>query len=102
MKTLRLFLTAMLLLTCNMMYAFEVDGISYSILSYTDKTVEVISSSSKYSGDIVIPEIVEYTGTIYSVTSIGSEAFNGCSNLTSIKLPKGVTCINDRTFTSCI
>ena len=101
MKTLRLILTTMLLLTCNMMYAFEVDGISYSILSYTDKTVEVISSSSKYSGDIVIPETVEYTGTIYSVTSIGSEAFNGCSNLTSIKLPKGVTCINDRTFTSC-
>lgn len=124
MKTLRLFLTTMLLLTCNMMYAFEVDGISYSILSSTDKTVKVTSSSSKYSGDIVIPETVEYSGTVYSVTMISDQAFKGCSSLTSIelpagvtsignsafeicsslksiKLPKGVTCINDRTFSGC-
>ncbi len=36
-----------------------------------------------------------------SVTSIGSSAFKGCSNLTSINIPKGVTNIGDYAFDNC-
>ena len=43
-------------------------------------------------GDVVIPE---------GVTSIGSEAFRGCSGLTSVTIPKSVTSIGKRAFYSC-
>jgi hypothetical protein len=36
-----------------------------------------------------------------SVTNIGNEAFNGCSNLTSITIPASVTSIGDGAFFNC-
>ena len=83
----------------------EVDGIYYNITS--DATVEVTFRGSyyysyyEYSGDIIIPSTVTYSGKEYSVTSIGDEAFGWCSSLTSVTIPNSVTSIGERAFSGC-
>ena len=100
-------LAALLLLCCTAVNAhdFEVDGIYYAITSRTDNTVAATFKSSSYyggySGAVSIPESVTYNGTIYSVTAIGGGAFSGCSGLTSVEIPEGVTNISTYAFDSC-
>ena len=102
--------TALLMLCTTVATAhdFEVGGIYYNILSEEDKTVEVIYKgedsydySNEYTGSVVIPECVTYSGTTYIVTGIGIEAFFDCFGLTSIELPNSVTSIEDMAFSRC-
>ena len=85
---------------------FEVDGIYYNITNSANKEVGVTYKGSysyqSYSGDVVIPETVSYSGTTFSVTSIGDEAFNECSGLTSITIPESITSIGEDAFENCI
>ena len=48
-----------------------------------------------------IPSSVKYNSVTYSVTSIGDNAFNGCSGLTSITIPNSVTRIGSNAFYNC-
>ena len=59
------------------------------------------SYSGEYSGNVVIPESVTYNGVTYSVTSIGSSAFEHCSSLTSVTIPNSVTNIGGSAFSGC-
>ena len=79
-------------------YDFEADGIYYGITSATDKTVEVVSGDTKYSGDVTVPATVTYNGTTYQITAIGNSAFSGCRRLTSVVLPEGVVLIGENAF----
>ena len=98
--------TALLLLctTATTAYAFEVDGIHYKVTNSTTKEVEVFNNydtSGIYGGDIVIPETVIFNNVTYTVTSIGSSAFSGCSGLTSVEIPNSVTSIGSSAFAYC-
>ena len=78
-------------------------GSIYYVLS--DAATAMVTSpaydSPGYFGDIVIPNVVSVGDVDYIVTSIGEEAFYGCSNLTSITLSENIMSIELRAFWYC-
>ena len=108
MKRILLLFSA-LMLSCIALWAHdvEIDGIYY-YLDETNKTAEVTyrgnsvnQYSNEYAGSVTIPETITYNSEIYSVTSIGYEAFSGCSGLTSVTIGESVTYIGERAFYDC-
>ncbi len=82
-------------------YDFESAGIYYNITG--NNTVEVTYSdrdNNTYSGSISVPETVTNNGTEYSVTKIGSCAFQG-SAVTSVSTPEGIISIDYNAFKGC-
>ena len=71
--------------------------LSYRIYQKPDETQYVEITDCDAEGTIEIPK--EIKGI--AVTSIGSEAFRGCSGLTSIEIPAGVTSIGESAFYGC-
>ena len=78
-----------------------IDGIKYSLNDETSEAEVRSNYYNKYSGDITIPESVDYNDKTYSVTSIGGFAFYECSGLTSITIPNSVTSIGKWAFSYC-
>ena len=56
----------------------NIDKLTY-LLDESKQCATVTKSLVPYSGDIVIPDTVEYNGTVYAVTDILDEAFEGIS-----------------------
>jgi len=78
----------------------EIDGIYYNLNS-SNQTAEVTSNPNQYTGDVVIPEKVNYNGNDYDVTSISYSAFYRCSRLMSVVIPKSVSSIGGYAFSGC-
>ena len=72
----------------NTTYDFVVDGIYY-VKTDLDKVsvTQRDASGNCYSGDVTIPETVEYQGVTYTVNRLDHNAFTNCPNLTSVTLP---------------
>ena len=70
-------------------------------LAVTFKGEKPSSYVSEYAGTVVIPENVFYDGKIYDVTSIGKDAFDGCTSLTSVTIGNKVTSIGKDAFEDC-
>lgn len=107
MKKLVLISLFILLSMVAKAHDFEVNGIFYNILSFTDKTVEVTINeadgsyyNNSYSGIINIPENVVYGNTSFKVISIGENAFNR-SSITEVRLPNGILSIKQAAFSNC-
>ena len=83
---------------------FEKDGIYYmydeeghnAIVTYNNTRFDC------YSGEVVIPEVVNYDGESLPVIGISEDAFRDCTGLTAVHIPATVTSIGERAFRNCI
>ncbi|MBR5982765.1 MAG: leucine-rich repeat domain-containing protein, partial [Bacteroidales bacterium] len=81
----------------------------YNITSNEEPyTVEVTSENNSYeyyttypTGNLEIPETVEYNTISYSVTRIGDNAFYNCDALSGITIPGSVTSIGESALYGC-
>ena len=99
LKSLLTLLVIVSSVTVVQAYDFEVDGIAYNVIA--EGECKVASRNGGYTGDIFIPGSVVYEGVNYKVTAIGDFAFSGCSFLTSVSLPAGLTTIGYGAFYDC-
>lgn len=87
--------------TCS--FNFKIDMQETKIgddITLTSDNLEVYNIST--SGDVVIPEYVTDTGGVkHKVTSINEYTFGGCSEVTSITIPKSVTSIGNCVAPDC-
>lgn len=103
MKKFLLFLVAAILATVARAAVgdtFTYQGLKFKVTSEDDHTVAV-DRYNNVSGDISIPSFAVNGSARYFVTGIEAQAFNSCSNLTSISIPNSVTEIGKYAFYSC-
>lgn len=72
-------------------YDFYVGGIYYHKSGNNAEVTYKTTSSNSYSGSVVIPSTVTYSGTTYNVTSIRGYAFEGCSSVKELIYADGCT-----------
>ena len=104
LNSIFLVLMAILLPTMAHAHAFVVNGIYYNITGSNEVAVTYKGNNpyeGSYSGNIVIPQTVSYTGKSYNVTSIGENAFMFCDNLTKVTIGSLVTSIGENSFFDC-
>ena len=78
-----------------------IDGISYTLIAQNKVAKVVANPEANYTGHIIIPSIIKFEGSEYSVESICENAFSGMSGVISVKIPKSISSIDVSAFSGC-
>lgn len=107
MKKFTLLLFALFFTLSSWATDFTINGVAYTITDTTNHYVAIGTGiatfsgvSSSTTGTFTIPSSVTYNNNTYTVTSIGTYAFAGCT-LTSVVIPNTVTSIGTYAFCGC-
>ena len=106
-RALRTALLILLLSTIEMgkMYAqsFTVGDLNYSINSDSiSVTLTGHVNGTAATGELIIPDTINYEGRTYSVSKIGVRAFQNCIGFTgSLQIPNTVTSVSGDAFDGC-
>ena len=122
MRHLRLLMTFMSVLVLNVAFAWNVEGLSYSINDSENNTVTLTGWDKSYFSSLTdptdpnvgnadedalgptkleIPWRVLYNDVWYTVTAIGEDCFSDCLSLTDVKIPNTIQEIGDYAFQGC-
>lgn len=82
-------------------YDFEVDGIYYNKNGTEASVTFKDTNYNSYRDTVNIPNTVTYLDTTYTVTRVGSRAFENCSALRRVTFPNSITEIEYRGFYNC-
>ena len=97
-KNVFLFLLSFVALTVCAQDPVEISGFWYTFNTKNSQATLVANPTGDgYSGEVVIPDAVEYGGKSYDVTTIGEEAFCG-TNILSVTIGDKVKIIAYRAF----
>lgn len=80
----------MLWVNVSLAYSFKVNKICYTKKEDPFSVVVDFDSNEKYTGDIIIPDRVNYLGRIYDVVGVVSKAFKDCYDLKSVEFPNSI------------
>ena len=100
MKQFHFALGLLWVLSIQMAFAFEVNGVYYTIdrEAQNNEVMVTASPNSSYAGKIEIPNEIVRGGKTYMVTSIKMEAFANCQNLNEVVIPASVVSIGEMAF----
>lgn len=79
----------------------KVGDACYTILPAGNKTVEYVKPATKTCTTASIPDTVKISGKTYQVTSIGANAFKGCTKLKLVTVGYYVKKIGKKSFYGC-
>lgn len=81
-------------------YDFESDGLYFDVLSVDDLTCRLTKGVNRYSGEVVIPDEVDYDGKTFKVTELGN-AFYDNDKIVGLTLPSSIIDMRKMAFIMC-
>ena len=85
---------------------FTIDGITYRVISETDKTCAIKSAdNTAIAANLSLPSVVEISGRVntlvYDVIEIEYRAFQNCDRLVSVSIPASINYVGLFAFQGC-
>ena len=65
-----------------------IDGLKFFL--YPDSHKAVIDNGNTWSGELALPPEISYVGELYTVNGIAFAAFQNCTELTKVMIPKTI------------